>query len=49
VFDGHYVTGTVDADYLERIDAKRNDGAKAAADITAEDGNESADLHNKID
>ncbi|GAA0785697.1 amidophosphoribosyltransferase [Marinobacterium sediminicola] len=49
VFDGNYVTGTVDADYLERIDAKRNDGAKAAADNAAEDGNESADLHNKID
>ena len=49
VFDGRYVTGTVDDDYLARIDAKRNDGAKSAAEPAAEDANESADLHNKID
>jgi|SRR5690554_385362 amidophosphoribosyltransferase len=49
VFDGCYVTGTVDDDYLARIDAKRNDGAKSAADPATEDSNESADLHSKID
>ncbi|MBR9828248.1 MAG: amidophosphoribosyltransferase [Oceanospirillales bacterium] len=49
VFDGSYVTGTVDEDYLARIDAKRNDDAKADAEPNAEDDNESADLHNKID
>ena len=28
VFDGKYVTGDVDADYLERLDAARNDSAQ---------------------
>ncbi|MBP0049040.1 amidophosphoribosyltransferase [Marinobacterium sp. AK62] len=49
VFNGQYVTGTVDEDYLARIDAKRNDGAKQADTSKTEDGNESADLHSKID
>ncbi|MEM8782624.1 MAG: amidophosphoribosyltransferase [Planctomycetota bacterium] len=31
VFDGRYVTGDVDAAYLEGLDASRNDAAKAAA------------------
>ncbi len=29
VFDGNYITGDVDQSYLERLDAARNDGAKA--------------------
>ena len=46
VFDGKYVTGTVSQEYLNRIDAKRNDDAKASADNKQESGgNESADLH----
>lgn len=46
VFDGKYVTGTVSQEYLNRIDAKRNDDAKASADNKQElGGNESADLH----
>lgn len=49
VFDGCYVTGTVDEDYLARIDAKRNDDAMSASNPSVEDGNESADLHSKID
>ncbi len=49
VFDGQYVTGTVDQDYLARVDAKRNDDAKQADPGDADDGNESADLHSKID
>ncbi len=49
VFDGQYVTGTVDQDYLARVDAKRNDDAKQADPSDADDGNESADLHSKID
>jgi amidophosphoribosyltransferase len=49
VFDGRYVTGTVDEDYLARVDAKRNDGAMSASDPSVEDSNESADLHSKID
>lgn len=46
VFNGKYVTGTVSEDYLARIDAKRNDDAKASADFKQSDeSNESADLH----
>lgn len=32
VFNGEYVTGDVDEEYLARLDAARNDGAKAASD-----------------
>ena len=32
VFDGQYVTGDVDEDYLARLDAARNDGAQSAND-----------------
>ncbi len=46
VFDGKYVTGTVTSDYLNSLDEKRNDGAKASNDASqADEGNESADLH----
>jgi len=46
VFNGKYVTGTVSQEYLNRIDAKRNDDAKASAGNKQDsDGNESADLH----
>ena len=30
VFDGNYITGDVDQNYLERIDTLRNEGAKNA-------------------
>ena len=33
VFDGTYVTGDVDADYFERLEASRNDAAKLARDL----------------
>jgi amidophosphoribosyltransferase len=49
VFDGRYITGTVDENYLARVDAKRNDGAMSAADPSAEESTEPADLHNMID
>jgi len=49
VFDGRYVTGTVDDDYLARVDAKRNDDALSAQNPAVDESNESADLHNKID
>jgi amidophosphoribosyltransferase len=32
VFDGHYVTGDVDARYLDRVDSQRNDSAKKGGD-----------------
>ncbi|NRQ01549.1 amidophosphoribosyltransferase [Marinobacterium sp. xm-d-530] len=45
VFNGEYVTGTVTSSYLDNIDAKRNDGAKASADDEQTEGNESTNLH----
>ena len=45
VFNGEYVTGTVTSSYLDNIDAKRNDGAKASADEDQAEGNESTNLH----
>jgi amidophosphoribosyltransferase len=36
VFDGQYVTGDVDKDYLARIEALRNDSAKQTADTGVE-------------
>ena len=36
VFDGNYITGDVDSDYLARIEALRNDAAKQKADPNAE-------------
>ena len=35
VFDGHYVTGDVDAQYLERVDSQRNDLSKKGGDASA--------------
>ena len=32
VFTGEYISGDVDAAYLERLDASRNDGAKSQSD-----------------
>jgi amidophosphoribosyltransferase len=45
VFNGEYITGTVTSSYLDNIDAKRNDGAKAGADEEKTEGNESTNLH----
>ena len=39
VFDGQYITGDVDAAYLERIEALRNDSAKQKADVNIEPKN----------
>ncbi|MCV6612738.1 MAG: amidophosphoribosyltransferase [Amphritea sp.] len=46
VFDGNYVTGDIDQNYLDRIDAERNDAAKGGDKKAS--SNESADLHAKI-
>ncbi len=48
VFDGKYVAGDVDQEYLERLEAKRSDSAKATGEA-ALNNNESTDLHTKID
>jgi amidophosphoribosyltransferase len=33
-FDGNYVTGDIDQDYLERLSHHRNDGAKSGREGT---------------
>jgi amidophosphoribosyltransferase len=38
VFDGHYVTGDVDGDYLARLHAHRNDASKASNEVGARSG-----------
>jgi amidophosphoribosyltransferase len=43
VFDGDYVTGDVDSDYLEQLEKVRNDGAKEERQKGSETG---IDLHN---
>lgn len=43
VFDGDYVTGDVDSDYLEQLEKARNDGAKEQRQKGSETG---IDLHN---
>ena len=43
VFDGHYVVGDVDHDYLTRIEALRNDVARARGTTDAE----VIEMHNK--
>jgi amidophosphoribosyltransferase len=48
VFDGHYVTGDIDAAYLERLDQKRNDAAKVKPDVAEHEDETPADLHTKI-
>ena len=49
VFDGKYVANDVDQDYLDRIDAQRNDSAMATTNGVSTGTNEHADLHTKID
>jgi amidophosphoribosyltransferase len=48
VFDGNYVTCDIDAEYLQRIDAKRNDATKSDNDDSQDDENTPDDLHEKI-
>ena len=33
VFDGNYVTGDISSDYLQRLDAMRNDSAKTQSEF----------------
>jgi len=46
VFDGHYVTGDIDQNYLNRLEQKRNDNAKINIDSGANDGESHIELHN---
>lgn len=49
VFDGKYVTGSVNAEYLQKLESKRNDDAKTMADSDSDaEEDESADLHTRI-
>jgi len=48
VFDGKYVTGDISEEYLQRIDAKRNDSSKADDEDLEAGENAPADLHDKI-
>ncbi|EPJ45939.1 MAG: amidophosphoribosyltransferase [Osedax symbiont Rs2] len=48
VFDGQYVTGDISAEYLQRIDDKRNDSSKADDEDLEAGENAPADLHDKI-
>jgi len=48
VFDGKYVSGDIDAQYLERLKAARNDDAKGSKNKTVE-SNESSNMYSKID
>ena len=47
VFDGKYVAGDIDADYLDRLKAARNDSAKGKKKNSG--SNESSNLCSKID
>ena len=46
VFNGEYVTGDISQEYLDQLDAARNDTAKAA-NASSEDAN--LELHNDND
>lgn len=50
VFDGHYITGDVDDNYLARISASRNDAAKLEREVSEQGESEyaSSDLHNHV-
>lgn len=45
VFDGHYVTGDIDANYLDRLERSRNDASRAQEAGILE-GEEQLSLHN---
>jgi amidophosphoribosyltransferase len=44
VFTGNYITNDIDQEYLERLDAQRNDNSKDSSDKNAESN---IDLHNE--
>jgi len=47
VFDGNYVSGNIDGDYLDRLEQQRNDAVKKSRELTAAlEENEAVDLHN---
>lgn len=48
VFDGVYVTGDVDQAYLDRLEQKRNDAAKATGKPATAPSNKSADLQSQL-
>ena len=49
VFDGNYVTGDVDAEYLKKLDALRNDLVKSQSEFKFEPQKEQViGIHNEI-
>ena len=49
VFDGHYVTGDISSDYLQRLDAMRNDSAKTQSEFKFEPQKEQViGIHNEF-
>ena len=49
VFDGHYVTGDINSDYLQRLDAMRNDSAKTQSEFKFEPQKEQViGIHNEF-
>ncbi|MFV0478524.1 MAG: amidophosphoribosyltransferase [Parahaliea sp.] len=48
VFDGQYVTGDVDHDYLQRLEAMRNDEAQSKARIGLQEEGAVVGLHNDV-
>ena len=48
VFDGHYVTGDIDARYLEALDAERNDEAQAQLRLGLHGEGSVVGLHNDV-
>ncbi|MEE9254874.1 MAG: amidophosphoribosyltransferase [Pseudomonadales bacterium] len=48
VFDGHYVTGDVDAGYLKRLSADRSDEVKQLREPTQASDSNVIELHNQV-
>ena len=49
VFDGNYVTGDISSDYLQRLDAMRNDSAKTQSEFKFEPQKEQViGIHNEF-
>ncbi|MFT7288852.1 MAG: amidophosphoribosyltransferase [Halieaceae bacterium] len=48
VFDGHYVTGDVDPDYLERLDAERSDVAQGRRRALGQADGVAVGIHNDM-
>ena len=48
VFDGKYVTGDIDAAYMERVAASRNENSRFGSDSTARSDASLINVHNDV-